>query len=162
MIRLVYILCSCLLVLFAAAAPAITLSVGDFTTVPADQITLPIDITVTDDEDVSGVQFDLLFDTAALTGGNVVIGPASEAALKTATVTAQPDGSIRVLLIGFNQNLFASGTIALADLGVNSNAPGGTYLVTLANVQLSDPFGFALTAQVTPGTVTVTVNAGEG
>src|SRR5690606_19217427 len=78
--------------LFGCAAHAVMLSMEHAEAVPLDQVTLPINLTAAPGEDVSGVQFDLLFDTGALVITGVRVGPAAEAAQKAVSVPTLPDG----------------------------------------------------------------------
>ena len=99
---------------WSSHAPAVTLSLDDFVAAPQDRVVMPIAFSVIGEEQVSVIQFDLLFDTGALTAADVRVGPASESAAKDINVTEQPDGSVRVILYGFNQNAIPDGVIALS------------------------------------------------
>ncbi|MDF1662991.1 MAG: cohesin domain-containing protein [Planctomycetota bacterium] len=116
------------------------------------QVTVPIKLTSTNNP--AGVQFDLRFDSSKLTFDRLTAGPAATAAVKTVTQRVQPNGDIRVLIIGMNQNTIADGTVAEAVFTTTGNS-GDTAAVELIDVKASDPAAKEVASSKTDGTVTI-------
>jgi hypothetical protein len=111
-----------------------------------DTILLPIALTVGEGEEVSGLQFDLLFDPSDCQLVSVTSGDAANAADKSVNVNTIAPGKVRVLIAGFNLNTFSNGTVANVTLEAEANSAFA--LASLDKVLLSDPRGLPVTVSV--------------
>lgn len=134
----------------AAQNPTTNLTVESVTN--NGQVTVPIKLTSGDSP--VGVQFDLRFDSSKLTFDRIVTGPAATAAAKTAQPRVQPNGDIRVLIIGVNPNTIADGTVAQAIFTTTGNS-GETAAVELIEVKVSDADAKEVASTKTDGVVTI-------
>ena len=134
----------------AAQNPTTNLTVESVTN--TGQVNVPIKLTSNDSP--VGVQFDLRFDSSKLTFDRIVTGPAATAAAKTAQPRVQPNGDIRVLIIGLNPNTIGDGTVAEAIFTTTGNS-GETAAVELIEVKVSDADAQAVASTKTDGVVTI-------
>lgn len=116
------------------------------------QVTVPIKLTSTNNP--AGLQFDLRFDSSKLTFDRLNAGPAATAAAKSVTQRVQPNGDVRVIIIGLNQNTIADGTVAEAIFTTTGNS-GDTAAVELIEVKASDVTAKEVTSTKTDGVVTI-------
>lgn len=91
-------------------------------------------------QSVSGLQFEITFDPAQLSIENIVAGAISTQADKMVSFNRLNKGRCRVIIAGFNQNVFAQG--ALATLHIRPAVPG--LRIALENPIMSDPRGQAV------------------
>ena len=103
---------------------------------------------------VSGVQFDVQYDNAAMNLAATLSGPVGTSGKSLYAVDLAPNKK-RFLIIGLNQNLIPDGTLINLSVSIGLNAVGGTYALTLSNICGTDPSGHAATVTGTDGTVTV-------
>ncbi|NIA15981.1 MAG: hypothetical protein GWP08_18105 [Nitrospiraceae bacterium] len=156
--RLTYTLAlfALLAVLTPGTGLAATLSAGELSAAPgAPEIRIPIALEAGSRERVGGLQFDLTFDTDALSLKGVVVGAAAKDAAKDIYFSPLPSGSARVIVAGLNQNEIASGLVAEAIFAVAADVPQGEYEVRLDGVVLSDPFGNRVRVKAVAGLLQV-------
>ena len=77
-----------------------------------------------EEEDVAGVQFDIVFDEANFELPAVETGVAADDAEKDVTFSVVGDGVARVVVIGFNQYIISDGVLANVFFDVNAGRVG--------------------------------------
>ena len=97
-------------------------------------------------EEVSGIQFHLLFDAKQLKFVQAEAGAATSAAQKELYANPLSSTEVMCLIAGLNQAAIASGTIAECRFTIPPKLPPGEYALTIANLTLSDPYGIRLPA----------------
>ena len=91
---------------------AATLSIGSTSVSPGDKnISIPIGLTSASGEEVSGFNFDLNFDTSRLSFKEVTLGKLATDAGKSLSFSQPSSNTIRVLVIGLNQNVISDGIV---------------------------------------------------
>jgi hypothetical protein len=96
---------------------------------------------------VAGFQLDLGYDRAALTI-TPTAGPAAASAGKTLSSAVLPNGRLRLLVSGFNQNVISDGDVITLSVQVAANAPSGPYTLGAFNALASTPAGELITLSV--------------
>jgi uncharacterized protein (TIGR03437 family) len=104
---------------------------------------------------ISGVQFDLIYNTAVLAITATEGAVASAAGKSFATSNPAPN-DLRVLIVGFDQTLIGNGDITDLKIQIAANAAPGNYPLTLSQVSATNPLGTAIIPSATSGSVTVT------
>ena len=99
----------------------------------------------------AGFQMDLGFDAAKLSFVSARIGELSTAAGKGLSSSTLPNGLIRLLITGFNQNTIAAGAAAYASFQVTNGFTSGTSAVTPAACAGTDVSGGSLLTVCTAG-----------
>lgn len=146
------------LILFALAVSTFaqgTLSLSNAGTVPpggyAPGATVILDVTKTGNPTATGLQFDLVLPSGAL---SVAIGPAPPAGKQISCSTGL---SIRCIVIGLaDTNPIPDGVVAIATVTLAANA-SGTVVVTIANPVESDGNGNGLAVTVGNPTVSLSI-----
>ncbi len=106
---------------------------------------------------VSGVQFDVQYNSSAMNLAATLGDPAKASGKSLFAVDLGPDKK-RFLIIGLNQNLIPDGTLINLSVNISLTAPSGVYTLALSNVSGTDPTGNP--AEVIGSSGTITVNAG--
>jgi uncharacterized protein (TIGR03437 family) len=109
----------------------------------------------------SGVQFDLQYDSSAISL-NATLGDAARNSAKSLYFAELAPNKRRFLIVGFNQSLIEDGTLINLFVNLNQNAANGIYTLTLSNLVATDPYGDSILIQGTDGTVTVQGPVGQG
>ena len=101
---------------------------------------------------VSALQFDLTYDKSHLT---VVgsLGSAAAAAGKTLASNVLPDGSVRMIIFGLNQNVIGDGSVVDLTITLNANSRPGVDSLDFRNALGSSPSGQAVSIGVRSGVV---------
>lgn len=145
-----------LLLAVAVSARGAELAVESATLDPGATIALKVALTSGAGESVASLQFDVLFDAAAVSIPEVLPGAAAVAAGKQTIFAPQSTGRIRVIVVGLlSQTIIADGDVADLQIALEADAPDGTYSLTLTSAVLSDPFGGSVPVSVVPGNLTV-------
>jgi len=140
-----------------AQSPSATLSSGSGSGMAGDTgISIPVTIYSAPGTQVSGLNFDLTFDSSRLSVSSVNIGSAASSAGKSITESYPSAGTVRVLIFGFNQTAIPNGTVATIVFNVNAIASPGTSSLSLSNAAASDPGGAGVTLSLSNGSFTVT------
>jgi uncharacterized repeat protein (TIGR01451 family) len=129
----------------------VTLGLGDGSGFAGDTVEIPIQLTSTGLPALSTFQLDLNFDTQKLTFKSARIGAPLTAAGKSLSTNTQPNGDVRLVALGFNQNVIANGVAAYATFTLNSPFSAGVVVLkacTSANAQ-----GTGLNTACTAGTI---------
>ena len=96
---------SCTLI-FTSNLKAATLSVGSTSVSPGDKnISIPVNLTSSPEEKVCGFNFDLNFDTSRLSFKEVILSSVATEAGKSLSYSQPGSNTIRVVVIGLNQNV---------------------------------------------------------
>jgi len=103
---------------------------------------------------VSGVQFDVQYDSSAMSLEATLGDPAKTSGKSLYAVDLAPNKK-RFLIIGLNQTLIPDGTLINLSVNVSPNAPSGVYALNLSNVGGTDPLGRSTPVTGSDGAVTV-------
>lgn len=135
---------------------AATLSVGSTSVSPGDKnISIPVDLTSLSGEKVCGFNFDLNFDTSILSFKEVTLGSVATDAGKSLSFNQPSSNTIRVVVIGLNQNVIGDGTVLNFTFDVFNKAPSGKAKLTITNPSISDPNGKQLVVNAVDGEVNI-------
>jgi len=103
---------------------------------------------------VSGVQFDVQYDSSAMSLAATLGDPAKTSGKSLYAVDLAPNRK-RFLIIGLNQTLIPDGTLINLSVNVSPNARSGVYALNLSNVGGTDPWGRSTPVTGSDGAVTV-------
>jgi hypothetical protein len=109
-----------------------------------NSISVPILISAPPEHRVAALQFDVEFDPSALTlpsAAGVVEGAAAKAAGKQVSFSKTSPGKVRVLVVGFNEEVIANGEVAKINFSMARQRMQALEPISLRNVVLSDPNG---------------------
>jgi uncharacterized protein (TIGR03437 family) len=109
---------------------------------------------------VGGLQFDLQYDSSAMN----VVATAGDAARNSGKSIYYKDLSPNVrrfLVIGFNQNPIAAGSLLNLLLNVNPSAANGTYTLAFLNVASTDTYGSTVATTSADGALVVQGTTGS-
>ena len=132
------------------AAPA--LSVGSAAGVPG--ATVPVAVNFTTDTNAPSLQFDLHYATNYLAPGAPVGGSALADQLVFYTNGVLP-GVYRVLMLSFSNAPLTNGVLVYVPFTIASNAPDHDEGLSLSNVVVSSPDGFAVPATASGGVLAI-------
>jgi hypothetical protein len=150
----VFVLCG------SACAAAATVAADAVTADPGDSnVMVSVVLHPNPGDKVCSVQFDVVFDSNALSSSSITIGAAASRAAKDIISYTLTAGRIRVLIAGMNQNTISEGALANLFLDVLYTAALGSYIVGLQGVLLSDPYGSEIASAVISGSISI---GGEG
>lgn len=90
---------------------------------------------------VSGLEFDLLYDPNVLSITTATAGSGAIDASKTLGNNPISPGDLRFIISGINQKVFGAGSVADLTVQVSNSAPAGPYSLSLSNIVASDPNG---------------------
>jgi uncharacterized protein (TIGR03437 family) len=121
--------------------------------------TVLVPVVLTSQSAVSGIQFDVQFDSSALNFGAILGDAATNAAKGLYSSSVAPNRK-RFLIIGMNQTAIADGTLLNLFVNISSTAASSVYVLTLANVVATDALGNAIAIASTNGSITVTATSG--
>jgi trimeric autotransporter adhesin len=147
-------------VLARGAACAAQIAAGSLTLSPATSGTLIVSYS-SQGNSISGLQFDLAFNSGALSV-IVVPGPAIGSAGKNLYTATLGAGSSRVLVAGLDQNSLSDGGILTIFVNVGPTAGPGSYTINLANAVGADPSGNAVSIPDASGAITISSQPGNG
>jgi hypothetical protein len=134
----------------AAQAP-VTFAVSDGNGFAGDTVELPIQLTSVGTPALSTFQLDMNFDPQKLTFKSARAGAQLTTSGKTISASAQPNGDIRLLAVGFNQNVIANGVVAYATFTLGSPFSAGA--VTPKACTSADAQGSIIATACTAGTI---------
>ncbi|NDJ14513.1 MAG: hypothetical protein EBY17_25510, partial [Acidobacteriia bacterium] len=140
---------------FTISSPAnsVSLLVGDGSGLAGQTVEVGIQLTSSGTANPGGFQLDLSYDATKLAYVSARIGAQATAADKSVSVQTQQNGDVRLLGVGFNQNVIANGIVAYATFRLNALFTSGSTLVTPKNCTATDPSGFGLVSPCTAGTI---------
>ncbi len=139
---------------FSSAYPAV-LSIETGYAESGTQTVLNTVLSVSNNESVSAIQFDILYNPYACEITTVTAGASSVSAQKQVQYNIVTPGQVRVIIAGLNQNIIPSGSVAQITLQVCASAPAGVYDISLSRTILSSPTGASIPVSVIHGNLTV-------
>ena len=98
---------------------------------------------------VADLQFDLVYDPSVLSITTATAGGGAINASKTLSKNLISPGNLRVIIAGFNQNVFGGGSVAHLTVQVSNSPRMGAHFLFLCNIVASDPNGLAVPIKVT-------------
>jgi hypothetical protein len=119
-------------------------------------VAFPVSLLCPPGQRVAALQFDIEFDPSALkmpAKDGVLAGTAAKAAGKQVNYSTVSPGTVRVLIVGFNQETVASGEVATFAFSVAHERPRALEPVHIRNAVLSDPNGNTVPVQGQDGGV---------
>ena len=135
---------------------AATLTVGSNSGLPgAKNILIPINLISAPGEKACSFNLDLNFDISRLAFKAVALGPKSVEAGKSLSHSLPDPNKVRVIVIGFNQNIIGDGVVLNFTFDILSNAPSGKAELTITKPSVSDPDGKLLPVTTNNGSITV-------
>jgi len=96
---------------------------------------------------VSAFVFDLAFDTSALKI-TATAGSALTAAGKSLAQAVQPNGNIRFVIFGLNQNVIEDGSLIDLQMTFSADSRPGAYDLNIVNLSAADPDANAVSVSV--------------
>jgi uncharacterized protein (TIGR03437 family) len=142
---------ACLILATAAISSQVSLS--NQSSAPGTSVLIPV-VFASQDDSISGFQFDLQYDSAALSLVATVGDPARNSQKSLYVADLAPNRK-RFLIVGFNQNLIADGPSINLLVNLNQSVANGVYALELSNLAATDPYGNAIPITGNDGTVTV-------
>jgi len=135
---------------------AATLTVGSGSGLPgAKNILIPINLSSAPSKGAGSFNFDLNFDTPRLTFKTVTLGPKAIEAGKSLSHIQPNPNIVRVIVIGFNQNIISNGTVLNFTFDILNNAPPGKADLIITKPSVADPAGKLLPVTINNGSITV-------
>ncbi len=140
---------------FSVLAPAnlVTLAVGTSSGSAGRTVELPIAISATGTAAPAGLQMDLGFDAAKLSFVSARVGEQSTASGKSLSSSTLPNGLVRLLISGVNQNTIAAGAAAYASFQLTNSFTSGTSALTATNCASTDISGGLLLTSCAGGLI---------
>ena len=133
---------------------AATLTVGQSSVAGANTATvIPVTLSSGSGENVVAAQFDLSFDSRALSLDDVTAGASATAAGKDVSFSFPEAGTARIVVTGFNQNVISSGFLASLSLTTSATIAIGAHPLTCSELVLSDALGGSVSAVAVSGAV---------
>jgi uncharacterized protein (TIGR03437 family) len=126
---------------------------------PGTSVVIPV-VFASQDDSISGFQFDLQYDSAALSLVAALGYPALNSQKSLYVADLAPNKK-RFLIVGVNQNLIADGTSINLFVNLNQSVANGVYALELSNLAATDPYGNAIPITGNDGTVTVQGMVGQ-
>ncbi len=133
-----------------------TLAIGNETVSgPNIAVTVPIFLSPHTGEQVSAIQFDLLFDETAMSFTTATAGESALAAGKYLSFNILEAGVVRVVIAGLNLDAISEGIIAYLEFTTLTGVSPGIYNLLAEGVRISNPFGLSVSVTTLPGSITV-------
>ena len=151
-----YIVASAITLILISNLEAATLSIGSASGSPGNKnIAIPVNITSSSGERVCGFNFDLNFDSTKLSFKEVTLGSVAVGAGKSLSYSQPSFNTIRVVVVGLNQNVIGDGTVLNFTFDILTNTAAGKAEITITKPSLSDPNGKALAVNIGGGALEV-------
>ncbi len=133
-----------------------TLAAGSGSGEPGDTaISIPVSLDSSQGTDVSGLNFDMAFDTSRLVLREVRDGPEAIDADKDVSSSTPSSGTVRVIVFGVNQNSIGDGVVAFIVFDIKTTASPGTVSLPLSNASATSPDGSNVSLSTNSGSLTV-------
>jgi uncharacterized protein (TIGR03437 family) len=139
--------------LLATAAISSQVSLSNQLAAPGSSVLIPV-VLDSQEDSISGLQFDLQYDSAAMSL-IVTLGDPVRNSQKSLYVADLSPNKKRLLIVGFNQNQIVDGALINLFVNLNQAANTGPYTLEFSNLAATDPYGNAIPITGTDGTVTV-------
>jgi len=144
--NLVYclIVLTCILIL-TSNLNAATLTIGSSSGSPGEKsVSIPINLTSAPGEKVCGFNFDLNLDATKLSFKEVTLGSVAADAGKSLSFSQPSSNTVRVIVVGLNQNVISDGIVLTFSFDILSSAPKGETELAISKASISDPNGKSL------------------
>ena len=138
--------------LIGIAVHAASLTLSNQVAVPGQVVVAPLSWS-SQGQSVSGIQFDMDFDSALSV--RLLPGTQLGASAKSLYAATLPGGGLRVLIVGMNAGAIADGDLLRAVVAVDPSAAAGIFPVRFTNAIATDPNGSAVPISMTAGGVQV-------
>lgn len=138
---------------FSVVAPSAEISLPSQTATPGSSVAMPVSLI--GGSVLSGIQFDLTYDSSAMTLGTIG-GDAVRNASKILYIADIAPNIRRFIVVGYNQTPLSDGTLLTVLVNLRSNAAGGSYSLEAASTALGvAPDGSSVPVSALAGMVTV-------
>ncbi|MGA1871170.1 MAG: cohesin domain-containing protein [bacterium] len=127
----------------------------------AQNIEVPLELTIEKGEHVAAIQLDISYDPNLLTFKEVAAGQAALDSKKQVTGSTPSEGTIRTIIYGLNQNSLEDGIIATISFDIKSSASAGVIPLSASNATASDPDANFLSLNTAAGSITITDAKGK-
>ena len=135
---------------------AATLTVGSNSGLPgAKNILIPINLISAPSEESCSFNFDLNFDISRLAFKTVALGPKAIEAGKSLSHSQPNPNIVRVIVIGFNQNVIGNGVVLNFTFDILRNTPNGKTKLSISKASISDTNGKPLAVNISGGALEV-------
>ena len=153
---LCYVIALVSTLILASNLQAATLTIGSASSSPGTKnIAIPINLISASREKVCGFNFDLNYDATRISFKEVTLGSVAMDAGKSLSHSQPNPNTLRVVVVGINQNVIGDGEVLMFTFNVLSNAPKGETELTITKPSLSDPKGKGLPANIDGGALEV-------
>ena len=133
-----------------------TLTIGSSSGSPdTKNISIPMNLSSASGERVCGFNFDLNYDASKLSFKDVTLGSAATEVGKSLSYSQPSSNTVRIVVIGLNQNVIGNGEVLTFTFNVLNNAPVGKAELTITKPSISDPNGKSLAVNVGSGEINV-------
>jgi len=146
--------------ILAIAAFSSQVSLSNQSAAPGTSVLLPV-VFASQADSVSGFQFDLQYDSAAMSL-SATLGDPARNSQKSLYVADLAPNKKRFLIVGFNQTPIADGPSINLFVNLNQSVANGVYALELSNLAATDPYGNAIPITGDDSTVTVRGMVGQG
>jgi uncharacterized protein (TIGR03437 family) len=144
----------------ATAAISAQVSLSNQPAAPGTSVLFPV-VFSSQGDSISGLQFDLQYDNAAMSL-SATLGDTARNSEKSLYVADLAPNKKRFLIVGFNQNLITDGISINLFVNLNQSVADGVYALELSTLAATDPYGNPITITGIDGTLTVQGSIGQG
>ena len=142
---LCYVIALVSMLILASNLQAATLTIGSVSSSPGTKnISIPMNLSSASGERVCGFNFDLNYDASKLSFKDVTLGSAATEVGKSLSYSQPSSNTVRIVVIGLNQNVIGNGEVLTFTFNVLNNAPVGKAELTITKASISDPNGKSL------------------
>ena len=120
---------------------------------PGNSLLLPA-IFLSQGDSISGIQFDVQYDSSAM-DLSAIVGDAARSSDKCLYYADLTPNLRRFLIVGLNQNVIPDGTLITLFVNLNPHATIGVYPMAFSNVVATDPSGKPAPMSGVDGTLTI-------
>jgi uncharacterized protein (TIGR03437 family) len=142
------------------AATSSQVSLSNQSAAPGTSVLIPV-VFASQGDSISGFQFDLQYDNAALSL-SATLADSARNAEKSLYVADMAPNKKRFVIVGLNQNLINDGTLINFFANLNQSVAGGVYAFELSNLAATDPYGNPISIAGTDGIVSVQGTESQG
>ena len=152
---LCYVIAFSCMIILTSNLNAATLTIGSASGLPGKSISILINLTSAPNEKVCGFNFDLSYDAAKLSFKEVKLGSVAVDAGKSLSYSQPKPSTIRVVVVGLNQNVIGDGTVLTFTFDILNKALAGKAELTITKPSFSDPNGKPLAVNTSGGKLEV-------
>ena len=140
-------------------ALASQVSLPDQSAAPGSSVLLPA-MFLSQGDSVSGIQFDVQYDSSAMD----LVAIVGDAARNSGKCLYYADLALNVrrfLIVGLNQNVIPDGALITLVVNLNANATSDVYPLAFSNVAGADPYSNPVPISAADGTITIQGSGGQ-